>query len=59
MIAFFGFLVWSTWELLPRTFSKYPATGWSVKVGYYALIGGGSLAILAKLSKYAHRVVFR
>ena len=52
MIAFFGFLVWSTWELLPKIFSRYAATGWSIKVGYYAIIFGSSLAILGRLAKY-------
>lgn len=59
MIAFLGFLVWSTWELLPRVFSKYPATGWSIKVGYYALIVGGALAILSKLLKHIQRTIAR
>jgi len=52
MIAFLGFLVWSTWELLPKIFSRYAATGWSIKVGYYAIIFGSSLAILGRLAKY-------
>ena len=52
MIAFFGFLLWSTYELLPKVFSKYAATGWSIKIGYYAIIFGSSLTIFCRLIKY-------
>ena len=52
MIAFFGFLLWSTYELLPKVFSKYAATGWSIKIGYYAIIVGSSLTIFCRLIKY-------
>lgn len=52
MIAFFGFLLWSTYELLPKVFSKYAATGWSIKIGYYAIIFGSSLTIFSRLIKY-------
>jgi TRAP-type C4-dicarboxylate transport system permease small subunit len=54
-ILFLGFLVCTTWELLPRTFSRYPATGWPVKVGYYAIVVGGVLTILATLAKHVLR----
>ena len=59
MSLFLGFLVWNTWALLPRMFSKYAALGWSIKVGYYAIICGGAIAILVKLAKYASRAVNR
>ena len=52
MIAFFGFLLWSTYELLPKVFSKYAATGWSIKIGYYAIIFGSILTIFCRLIKY-------
>lgn len=52
MIAFFGFLLWSTYELLPKVFSKYAATGWSIKIGYYAIIFGSSVTIFCRLIKY-------
>lgn len=52
MISFFGFLLWSTYELLPKVFSKYAATGWSIKIGYYAIIVGSSLTIFCRLIKY-------
>lgn len=55
MVLFVGFLVWSTWALLPRMFSKYAALGWPIQVGYYALLVGGSVAILAKMGKYVLR----
>ena len=55
MVLFVGFLVWSTWALLPRMFSKYAALGWPIQVGYYALLVGGSVAILAKVGKYVLR----
>ena len=57
MVSFFGFLVWSTWELMPRVFSRYAATGWTIKVGYYSMIVGGSLAIVNRVAKYLpHRI---
>ena len=49
VVLFVGFLVWSTWVLLPIMFSKYAALGWSIKVGYYAIAVGGSVTILAKI----------
>lgn len=52
MIAFFGFLLWSTYELMPKVFSKYAATGWSIKIGYYAIIIGSCLTIFCRLIKY-------
>ncbi|MDE0704980.1 MAG: TRAP transporter small permease subunit [Rhodospirillaceae bacterium] len=55
IILFVGFLVWSTWALLPRMFSKYAALGWPIEVGYYAILVGGSATILAKIGKYALR----
>ena len=48
---FVGFLVWQTWMLLPRMFSKYAALGWSIKIGYYAIIAGGFLTITVKIAK--------
>lgn len=56
-VLFLGFLVSMTWELMPRTFSRYPATGWPVKVGYYAIIVGGALTIFATLAKHILRRV--
>ena len=55
LALFVGFLVWSTWALLPRMFSKYAALGWPIQVGYYAILVGGSVTILAKAGKYAVR----
>ena len=55
IVLFVGFLVWTTWALLPRMFSKYAALGWPIKVGYYAILVGGSVTILAKIGKYALR----
>ena len=55
VVLFVGFLVWSTWSLLPIMFSTYAALGWSIKVGYYAIVVGGSVAILAKIGKYVLR----
>ena len=55
IVLFVGFLVWSTWALLPRMFSKYAALGWPIEVGYYAILVGGSVTILAKVGKYALR----
>ena len=55
IVLFVGFLVWSTWALLPRMFSKYAALGWPIQVGYYAIVVGGTLTILAKIGKYVLR----
>jgi len=52
IILFVGFLVWSTWALRPRMFSKYAALGWPIEVGYHAILVGGSVAILCKVGKY-------
>ncbi|MCY4463320.1 MAG: TRAP transporter small permease subunit [Albidovulum sp.] len=57
MSLFLGFLVWNTWSLMPRMFSKYAALGWPIKVGYYAIIVGGSIAILVKLAKYSAKAI--
>lgn len=55
IVLFVGFLVWSTWALLPRMFSKYAALGWPIQVGYYAILIGGGVTILAKFGKYLLR----
>lgn len=55
IVLFVGFLVWSTWALLPRMFSKYAALGWPIQVGYYAILVGGGVTILAKVGKYLLR----
>lgn len=55
IVLFVGFLVWSTWALLPRMFSKYAALGWPIQVGYYAILVGGGVTILAKGGKYLLR----
>ncbi len=55
IILFVGFLVWTTWALQPRMFSKYPALGWPIHVGYYAILVGGTVTILAKIGKYVRR----
>ena len=55
IVLFVGFLVWSTWALLPRMFSKYAALGWPIQVGYYAMLVGGTVTILAKVVKYVQR----
>ena len=55
IVLFVGFLVWTTWALLPRMFSKYAALGWPIQVGYYAILVGGSVAILARIGKYVLR----
>lgn len=55
IVLFVGFLVWSTWALLPRMFSIYAALGWPIEVGYYAILVGGSVTILAKIGKYVLR----
>ncbi len=55
IVLFVGFLVWSTWALLPRMFSKYAALGWPIEVGYYAILVGGGVTILAKFGKYLLR----
>ena len=59
VVLFVGFLVWSTWALQPRMFSKYAALGWPIEVGYYAILIGGSVTILAKAGKYLLRVLER
>ena len=51
-LVFYGFLVWSTFELMPKVFSRYAATGWTIKIGYFAMIVGGGLAIINRLSNY-------
>ena len=51
-LLFYGFLVWSTFELMPKVFSRYAATGWTIKIGYFAMIVGGGLAIINRLSNY-------
>ena len=55
IVLFVGFLVWSTWALLPRMFSKYAALGWPIEVGYYAILVGGTVTVLAKFGKYLLR----
>ncbi len=55
--GFVLFLVWSTWSILPRLFSKYAALGWSIKVGYYAVIVGGLLLLATKIGKYILRLL--
>ncbi|MEX0346082.1 MAG: TRAP transporter small permease [Rhizobiaceae bacterium] len=55
--GFVLFLVWSTWSILPRLFSKYAALGWSIRVGYYAVIVGGILLLATKLGKYVLRLL--
>ena len=55
--GFVLFLVWSTWSILPRLFSKYAALGWSIKVGYYAMIVGGLLLLATKIGKYVLRLL--
>ncbi len=55
--GFVLFLVWSTWSILPRLFSKYAALGWSIKAGYYAVIVGGILLLATKLGKYVLRLL--
>ena len=55
VILFVGFLVWSTWSLVPRMFSKYPALGWPIHVGYFSILVGGSLTILCKIGKHLLR----
>ncbi len=59
IVLFVGFLVWSTWALLPRMFSKYAALGWPIEVGYAAIMVGGSVAVLAKIAKHARRWIRR
>ena len=51
VVLFVGFLVWSTWALLPIMFSKYAALGWSIKAGCFAIVVGGSVTILAKIGR--------
>ncbi len=55
--GFVLFLVWSTWSILPKLFSKYAALGWSIKVGYYAIIVGGLLLLATKIGKYFLRML--
>ena len=49
----------TTVSILPVMFRTYAALGWSIKVGYYALIVGSVLVLLNKVLKYLLRVVGR
>lgn len=59
MSAFALFLVWTTITILPNLWSRYAALGWSIKVGYLAVVVGGSLVVLAKILKYVTRAIRR
>lgn len=59
MAAFAVFLVWTTASNLSFMFSKYAALGWSIKVGYYAIIVGGALVVLNKVLKHVSRALRR
>ena len=59
MSALALFLLWTTVSILPVMFRTYAALGWSIKVGYYALIVGSVLVLLNKILKYVLRIVGR
>ena len=59
MSALALFLLWTTVSILPVLFRTYAALGWSIKVGYYALIVGSVLVLLNKILKYVLRIVGR
>ena len=59
MSTFALFLLWTTVSILPVMFRTYAALGWSIKVGYYALIVGSVLVLLNKVLKYVLRAVGR
>ncbi|MBT6274466.1 MAG: TRAP transporter small permease subunit [Chromatiales bacterium] len=59
LVSFAIILGWTTYGNLPFMFSKYAALGWSIKVGYYAIMVGTAMAVFAKVAKYAARAFGR
>ncbi len=59
MSIFALFLLWTTVSILPVMFRTYAALGWSIKVGYYAIIAGSVLVLLNKVLKYVVRAAGR
>lgn len=59
MSIFALFLLWTTVSILPVMFRTYAALGWSIKVGYYAIVAGSVLVLLNKVLKYVVRAAGR